>query len=659
MHTITLELLRHGPAHNQLLSPLTPYMALCDNHEAVTVNLDFSHNQFLHRLDALSYSQTPEARAFQLKDTAALLGSVLSKIPGLSAAAPGMDPAAFTHLRLILSASELALLPFELALSPQGLPGSGQQLLLQPQMPVCLTREARRAPEEEVDWSGREIRILFVAAAPPQVGDIPYEAHLLALRRAIDPWVRHYRDKDQREERIATHFEFLPEATIESIEERCSTGGFTHVHILAHGQRMDVGHDVRYALALHDRRDRSRADLVSGERLATALRASRRAGDGRPVRPLCVTLASCDSGNVGSVAGPGASIAHALHQAGIPMVVAGQFPLSFAGSVRIAEVLYKALLWGMDPRIAVHDLRKRLFSQFPETHDWASLTVYLSLSNGFDGQIEAKRIERAMENINAAMSHADAVIRRLSSSLSKPDPGGALEDMRRLREGARTRMTASRQSLARLLDAIPSKKGRIHGLLASTAKRQGEVLYRGNDTKDQNAARKCLADARDAYWKSFIADRSSYWAAVQYLSAALVLAKWADSTSSTPIGPPAGPERSPADLWKLARSLSLQDLNHPNTQTRSWALGNLVELHLLSVLTEVGGVQPAAATSDAVIHTRQLIDVAGPESFEIFSTRRQVLRYIEWYHPVAGQDFQEVRQIADQVYSLLPQTEHF
>src|SRR5215208_1217024 len=60
MRTITLELLRHGPAHNQLLSPLTPYLALCENHGAVTLNVPFEHNQFLHRLDALGYALGPE-----------------------------------------------------------------------------------------------------------------------------------------------------------------------------------------------------------------------------------------------------------------------------------------------------------------------------------------------------------------------------------------------------------------------------------------------------------------------------------------------------------------------------------------------------------------------------------------------------------------------
>ena len=65
MRTITLELLRHGPAHNQLLSPLTSYLALCENHSAVTMHVPFEHNQFLHRLDALGYRVSDEARIFQ------------------------------------------------------------------------------------------------------------------------------------------------------------------------------------------------------------------------------------------------------------------------------------------------------------------------------------------------------------------------------------------------------------------------------------------------------------------------------------------------------------------------------------------------------------------------------------------------------------------
>ena len=119
MHTITLELLRHGPAHNQLLSPLTPYLALCENHGAVTIHVPFEHNQLLHRLDALNYRGNDTVRVFQLKDTATELGKILGLVPGLTAEANKQDHVGepLTHLRLIISASELALLPFELALS--------------------------------------------------------------------------------------------------------------------------------------------------------------------------------------------------------------------------------------------------------------------------------------------------------------------------------------------------------------------------------------------------------------------------------------------------------------------------------------------------------------------------------------------------------------
>ena len=116
MRTITLELLRHGPPHNQLLSPLTPYLALCENHAAVTVQLTFEHNQFLHRLRALSYRLGEEARVFQLRDTAVTLGALLAGVPGLTAelSRQGENADSHTHIRLIVSASELALLPFEL-----------------------------------------------------------------------------------------------------------------------------------------------------------------------------------------------------------------------------------------------------------------------------------------------------------------------------------------------------------------------------------------------------------------------------------------------------------------------------------------------------------------------------------------------------------------
>jgi CHAT domain len=658
MHTITLELLRHGPAHNQLLSPLTPYLALCENHGAVTMHVPFEHNQFLHRLDALGYRVSDDARIFQLKDTAAVLGQLLATVPGLTAESnkQDIDAKPLAHLRLIISASELALLPFELALSPAGLPGAGQHLLLQPQMPVCLTRETRRTPDDDLKWPEGAPRILFVAAAPSAVGPIPLEAHLLALRRAIAPWVKYYNPDDAlaRETVLRDHFVFLPNASLKAIEDECASSSFTHVHILAHGIPFGEGHDNRFALALHDAEDPERMDRVNGARLATALRAAARSGNSNLSQPAVVTMASCDASNVGSVAGAGSSIAHALHEAGIAMVVAGQFPLSFEGSIRLVEVLYEGLLWGTDPRRLIFDVRRRLYSQFPARHDWASLTTYLSLPRDFENQLSAVKIKQAMESINAAMSHADEALRRTSPrTRSKLSSEQQQDNVTQLLEEARQRMRDGKKRLNDLVTGIPEQKAKIYGLLASTEKRQAQVLYQMNDDAE---SKKLLVDARDHYWESFQNDRALHWAVVQYLSLRLVIERipgFMEAERQPEL--PVPTEKSPKALWSMARLLSLYDLHREKRDTRSWAHANLIELYLLSLLPDLDGLlKQDEAERLALEHTDQLLGIAGWDSFECYSTRRQVLRYLEWYTKLTGPSLDPLLGLAEKVFDRFP-----
>ena len=68
------------------------------------MHVPFEHNQFLHRLDALGYRVSDEARIFQLKDTATVLGELLGTVPGLTAEAnkQNSDAEPLTHLRLII-----------------------------------------------------------------------------------------------------------------------------------------------------------------------------------------------------------------------------------------------------------------------------------------------------------------------------------------------------------------------------------------------------------------------------------------------------------------------------------------------------------------------------------------------------------------------------
>ena len=693
MRTITLELLRHGPAHNQLLSPLTPYLALCQNHGAVTLHMPFEHNQFLYRLSALGYRINEDSRIFQLNDTARVMGEILAMIPGLTAESNKDDHTnePLTHLRLILSASELALLPFELALSPNGFPGAGQHLLLQPQTPICLTRETRRVTDDTFQWP-KEARVLFVAASPPEVGTIPLESHLLALRRLVGPWVKYYDDNDPeaRRTRVEERLYFLPAASIEAIEKACADGRFTHVHILAHGVEKKEGYDTRFFLALHDARDPGQTDYISGSRLATALRASRNPDSEGLAQPAVVTLASCNSGTVGSVigsaAGAGASIAHALHESGIPMVVAGQFPLSFEGSVCLVECLYEGLLWGTDPRRLLYDLRRRLYARFPERHDWSSLTAYVSLPADFDSQLADVRIERAMGSINAAMNHADEVTRRAfaeefssdSSQQGQGSPSDATESQELL-EGALEKIAAAKRRLQRLVDCIPAKRSRIYGNLASTEKRQGEVLYSAIHSEIFDLADEKLEEsydllrkARDHYWDSFLLNRSSSWAVVQYLSLTLVMqhsAKFPDlnpipgekQADAKPEEQGQGPEeqetaeRDLDALWSMAHLLSRYDLRSKSRTRNIWACSNLIELYMLAHVMppNKGRPKPAEASRRALEHTDTLIDLAGRDSFEVYSTRRQVFRYMKWFAEIAP-SLDPLRALAKSIFEKFP-----
>ncbi|MDB5261637.1 MAG: hypothetical protein JWQ14_918 [Adhaeribacter sp.] len=670
MRTITLELLRHGPAHNQLLSPLTPYLALCENHGAVTIHVPFEHNQFLHRLSALGYKLGDESRVFQLTDTARVLGDILGAIPGLTAESGKVEDTDdnLTHLRLIISASELALLPFEVALSPNGLPGSGQHLLLQPQMPICLTREVRRVPGEQLQWP-RQPRILFIAASPPDVGEIPVEAHLLTLRRLIEPWVKYYREDDKvmTRERVDEHLVFLPGASIEEIEKQCATNTFTHIHILAHGVEKRENYDTRFFLALHSAHDPYKTEYINGARLATALRPSQRPDSGGLAKPVVVTLASCDSGNVGSVAGAGASIAHALHESGIPMVVAGQFPLSFEGSVCLVDCLYDGLLWGTDPRRLLYDLRRRLYAQFQNKHDWASLIAYVSLPTDFDQQLSDVQINQALRSINAAMNHADEATRRFFEIMktqrtsTSPPPATVVvaqpdkKENKKLLESAREKIKKATDKLKRLLSKIPEKKVRIYGLLASTAKRQAEILFsiysslveEESKEQDRKGSIELLRKSRDYYWDTFLQDRANSWALVQYLSLTVVLHNLKPfSIEPNSTFPPAATkavfDKKIHALWSMAVMLSEYDLRSPERARAVWAHSNLIELYLLSLFLSdempegLFGSANGDAHKEALEYTDAFIDLAGRDSFPVYSTRRQMVRYVEWFSKIAN-----------------------
>jgi hypothetical protein len=657
MHTVTLELLRHGPPHNQLLSPLTPYLALCGNHAAVTLNLEFEHLDVLQRLSALSYEINEAQRQFQLRNSAIELGKLLSRVPGLLAelgAAADRGPGV-QHLRLVLSASELALLPFELALAGSGFPGDGQHLALQSRLPLCVTREVRRVREPGLRWGHAEPRVLFACASPHGLPAVPLESHLLALRRAVSPWVGYFEtgDVEERRRQVARRLHVLPRATLHDIEQHCATGEFTHVHILAHGVLAPGQLHSQFALALHDAANPDGApDLVTGERLASALRPLQQPPRNALLRPHVVTLAACNSGQVASVLGAGgASVAHALHEAGIPLVVAGQFPLSFAGSVRLVEIMQGGLLWGVDPRELLTDLRRRLHSMGVENHDWASIVAYAALPDDFDEQVAELRVRAAKRAIDNAMDFADRV--------AKPsDDGSSAEDRTLMLKRAQQKIDPA---FSRLADLLPMssdlQRHNVMGLLASADKRHAEVKFwttklESLDAAERDAAHadsvQLLRSARARYWQCFRQRPGISWATVQYIALTLLLQKSAppEPAQARDDGAPESTAEQLNELVSTAWTLSTHDLDAQDERS-SWALGNLIELALLSRVrgSDLNQVRPRATPQKVRELVERLLGSRLTDPFQIYSTRRQLRRYVDWF-PEVNKAFEPAGQLA-------------
>ena len=288
----------------------------------------------------------------------------------------------------------------------------------------------------------------------------------------MKPWIAPPREGESGKDatkRVSKILTILNNADIHQIQDTCAQQQFTHVHILAHGAEDPRAEGRPFGLALRAQDGSDNVDVVSGSRIATALRSLCSASDA-PAYPSVVTVASCDSGNRGNVVYSGASFAHELHQAGIPFVVASQFPLSKPGSVHMVEVLYDRLLWGEDPREVLHDLRRKLYAlRTSTTHDWASLVVYCALPATLGDQLKDTAYGQAKAAINTALEACDDLIAELTggtTTLGRDQLHHHVDELLRRADAAAERMPTGGEY---------ETEG--FGMLASTEKRKAEVQY--------------------------------------------------------------------------------------------------------------------------------------------------------------------------------------
>jgi len=617
IRSVKLELLRHGPPHNQLLSPLTRYMGLCGRHEPTTVTLPYEQQNFLTLLRALRYvEKDTETRRAQVRELSSAMGRIMEKVPGLIADLSLDGEERFVQLRLVFSASELALLPFEMADAAKGFPGEGSPLSLQQDVPVVTTREIRGACGQSVSWAVRP-RILFAAAAPPGVGSIPFKAHLLALREAVGPWLPPPSANTTPTERLSPFLTVLPSATLEQIQSACAKGSYTHVHILAHGLRQPDASEARYGLALCDETNPRGMDVVDGERLSAALRIKNK-GEGFS-SPLVVTVASCDGGQQGSVVLPGSSLVHAVHNAGVPLVIGSQYPLTKPGSVTMVQTLYSGLLWGKDPRICLYELRQKLRRQDRTTHDWGSLIAYASLPDDIEAQLRELKTGQAHQALAASLGRAHNLTEKRIKE-SDRDFDHVITD---INHAIDCMPDAESDQDTPFLDAQDKRIAKLC-ILGSAEKRKAQTLYlqqiekrtksKAKSSRLPAATIKALERSWAFYKRASAINAHAHWPGTQMLSLSMFLQfhKTGRIALDTPV-------------WAFLEASAKNDLHHPNTYQALWACANLAELHFLGLVA--GITLPDNQRPDPEHFITQLIEAAPSKAIQIIASRWQFHRY--------------------------------
>ncbi len=632
IQNISLEFLRPGSPHNQLLSPLTDYLALCGNHGAKVVNVPYQHETFLRKIRELR-SSTEEnidqrSRQAVIEETAQEICEMLSSIPGLiSGLANLCDERTLIHLKIVLTANELAMIPFELTKVIPGMPGgSNNWLSLQIEAPVCITRQIRNISGDKVEWPIKP-RILFVASAPNGL-KIPIEQHTQALLSAIQPWLKKINRNKKGEflNEIGKLLTILPNADIQDVESICSNNDFTHVHVLAHGMEDEKTPGKPFGLAFKSHINSNGIDVVSGSRFSTAIRSLNNKNG-----PTIVTIASCDSGNMkGSEIHNTASFVHELHQAGIPFVVGSQFPLSFSGSIHLTEVLYGHLLWGEDPRLTLHKVRRRLYTlQSSYTHDWASLIVYAALPEDLESQLGYIKYQRAREAINAAMDHVDKAIKEGDN---KSNDSNSEEESITAEE-----ITGLLDRVDRAIEKIPIE-GEYYteglALRASAEKRKAEACFRATERRldrgQEYWLKKCLnlLISSKKYYEKAIRESIGYhkdnlnkrvflhWVLTQSITLDAILGN-----------------NFNIDFWHSAKLAAEVDIESQKPNTAVWGHSSLAELYLVifAFPKNITSVSDEEAREKALMNVQKMVDLSIDDTFPIYSTRKQFKRYYKWW----------------------------
>jgi hypothetical protein len=220
------------------------------------------------------------------------------------------------------------------------------------------------------------LRILVVRSRPRDLTPLDLDSERDAITTA---WGEQGRVK----------IDFLDQPTLLALRRKLISEPFHVLHFMGHGDfDAETGEGV---LVFEDGKGQSLP--VSGQVLAESLK------DSRWLR--LVFLNACDTAQLPRRRGqdPFSGVASALVLAGLPAVIAMQFPISDEAALVFSENFYTALAAGFPVDAAAAEARLAIHLSFPSSWEWATPALFMSVP---DGRILTAESEEKKSNERAA-----------------------------------------------------------------------------------------------------------------------------------------------------------------------------------------------------------------------------------------------------------------
>jgi hypothetical protein len=254
-------------------------------------------------------------------------------------------------------------------------------------------RELSRLPWEFLnsDSAGGDLGYLNLSEETPLVRDLdvsqppdplPFEPPLRVLVVIANPPGSTPLDLDQERETIEATFaemedvevDVLEQATVEQLFDQLDVAGEYHVlHYMGHG---DFDERTGRGVLLMEGED-GELQHVDGGTLAVMLH-----DKSDTVRLIflnaCKTAMSSREGELDPFGG----VATSLIEAGIPAVVAMQFPISDRAAINFSRTFYHRLVHGIPVDTAVAAARKYLRIKQPSSKEWATPVLFMRSEDG-------------------------------------------------------------------------------------------------------------------------------------------------------------------------------------------------------------------------------------------------------------------------------------